>query len=164
MVRFVYQILIGLLAFSLFGCTNTQVPRQQADPNVEVEQSSFRSDKIMNNKDVADHLANIASNVPMVTDAASLVAGPFAVVAVDIDETVERQEAGRIKYSVLEAMEHDPYGRSAVVIADADVLERLKEMGRSVQEGEPVQGIIEELSTIVGRYVPTFPIGSQKNN
>ncbi len=156
-------LLFCSLTFILFGCMNKQTPQNQANGDIRVEQSSYRPDNIMNNKDVADHLANIASEVPDVNDAASLVVGPYAVVAVDINEDVERQEAGTIKYTVLEAMEHDPYGRSAVVIADADMIERLREMKTSMQEGAPVNGVVEELGNIVSRYMPTFPINNQNN-
>src|SRR5699024_9921869 len=102
------------------------------------------------------------SDVPEVNDAVALVAGQYAVVGIDIGKDVERQETGTIKYTVLEAMEHDPYGRSAVVVADADVMERLRVMKREVQAGAPVQGIADELGNIVSRYMPTFPINDKQ--
>jgi len=149
---------ICLMLF-LVGCNkNATPPSSTSQKKLEVEQSSYEPDNIMNTKEIASHLATIASEVPDVHDAAAIVAGPYAVVAIDISQEVERQETGKIKYSVLEAMEHDPYGRSAVVIADADMLQRIKEMKNSIRDGAPVQGVADELGNIVSRYMPTFPI------
>src|SRR5699024_1156664 len=135
------------------GCnTQSSQPKDTTNKQREVEQSSYEPDQIMNTKQIANHLTKIAKDVPQVHDAASVVAGPYAVVAIDIEKEVERQETGRIKITVLEAMEHDPYGRSAVVIADADMFERLKEMKNAIQEGASVQGITDELGNIVSRY------------
>lgn len=154
--------MLGLLCCTVVlitGCQNkTDTAENDANKQIQVEQSSYESDHIMNNEQIAEHLATIASEVTDVNDAIAVVAGPYAVVAIDIDESVERQETGTIKYTVLEAMEHDPYGKSAVVVADADLWERMKEMKQSVQDGAPAEGIAEELGTIVSRYMPTFPI------
>src|SRR5699024_5672262 len=69
---------------------------------------------------------------------------------------------GSIKYSVNEALHHDPYGKTAVVVADADVLERLRGMGDKINQGYPVQGVVDELAAIVGRYMPDFPINEDR--
>lgn len=156
--------IIAIAAFLFVGCQkNDNDTALNNDQNVTVEQSSFQSDQMMTREDIADHLADVASKVPDVKDAVSLVAGPYAVVGIDIDETVERQEAGTIKYTVLEALEHDPYGRQAIVIADADIMERLREMKKDIQNGAPIQGVAEELGNVVSRYMPTFPIRDNQN-
>ena len=64
---------------------------------------------------------------------------------------------GSIKYSVAEALQHDPYGAEAIVIADPDLFARLKEISKDIQRGEPVQGIMNELSDISGRLMPEIP-------
>lgn len=157
------RYILAFLSFTVFllaaACqNNTATPKNDGNKQIQVEQSSYESDLIMNNEQIADHLATIASEVTDVHDAVAIVAGPYAVVAIDIDETVERQETGMIKYTVIEAMEHDPYGKSAVVVADADLWKRIKEMKQSVQDGAATEGIADELGTIVSRYMPTFPI------
>ena len=110
------------------------------------------------NSEIAKHLANVASSVPEVNNATAIVAGPYTVVAIDVDEDIDRSRVGTIKYTVSEALYHDPWGKTAVVIADADMMERLRGMGDKIQQGYPIQGILDELSAIVGRYMPEFPV------
>ena len=138
---------------------NNTMPRQQPNENIGVEQSSYENNnEALNNQEIASHLATVASEVPDVDDAAAVVAGPYAVVGIDIDETTERQRVGTIKYSVSEALRNDPYGKTAVVVADADMMDRIREMVNKIQQGHPVSGVVDELSEIVGRYMPTFPV------
>ncbi len=114
------------------------------------------------NEQLATHLANVASDVPNVNNATAIIAGPYAVVGIDVDKHLDRSRVGTIKYSVSEALQHDPYGKTAVVIADGDITERIRLMGMKIREGYPVQGIIDELSAIVGRYMPDFPINENR--
>lgn len=100
----------------------------------------------------------MASDVPEVNDAAAVVAGPYAVVGIDVDKDIDRSRVGTIKYTVSEALYHDPYGKTAVVVADADIMERLRGMSDKIARGQPISGIVDELAAIVGRYMPDFPI------
>lgn len=112
----------------------------------------------LSNTEIASHLANVASNVPSVDDAAAIVAGPYTVVGIDVNKDLDRSRVGTIKYSVSEALYHDPYGKTAIVVADGDVMERIRGMGDKIGQGHPVQGFVDELAAIVGRYMPEFPI------
>lgn len=159
------QFLFILISFLvLLGCQQNNeatLPNQDAKDNeriTQVRNSSPEPLKQLDNTEIAEHLANIANRVPHVNQAAAIVAGPYAVVGIDVDEELDRSRVGTIKYSVSEALYHDPYGKTAVVVADADIMERLQNMGQSIQEGQPVHGIVEELAAIVGRYMPEFPI------
>lgn len=109
------------------------------------------------NKEIADHLADLAGTVPNVNNATAVVAGPYAVVGIDVDKDLDRSRVGTIKYSVTEGLRHDPYGKTAVVVADADITERLRNMNDKIGQGHPVQGVVDELSAIVGRYMPDYP-------
>lgn len=64
---------------------------------------------------------------------------------------------GSIKYSVAESLKNDPYGARAVVIADADTNQRLKEISADIQKGRPIRGIMEELADVAGRLMPEIP-------
>ena len=116
----------------------------------------------LDNEQLATHLANVARDVPNVNSATAIVAGPYAVVGIDVDEHLDRSRVGTIKYSVTEALQHDPYGKTAVVIADGDIAERIRLMGMKIREGYPIQGIVDELSAIVGRYMPDLPINENQ--
>lgn len=129
---------------------------------VQIENSEPSQRMNMKNREIADHLAEVAGSVPNVNDAAAIVAGPYAVVGINVDKDLDRSRVGTIKYSVSEAMYHDPYGKTAVVVADGDITERIRQMGNKIQEGHPVQGVVDELSAIVGRYMPEFPINEDQ--
>src|SRR5699024_9251346 len=124
---------------------------------IDVEQSSYEPDNIMDRNDIADHLANLAVKTNHVNDAAAIVVGPYTVVGLDINEEAERTRTSTIKHTVLEALEHDPYGREAIVIADADMPNRLRGMIEAIQNGAPIQGVADELANIASRYMLTTP-------
>src|SRR5690606_25161581 len=58
----------------------------------------------------------------------------------------------------------DKYGKTAVVVADADGTERIRRMAEKIRNGEPIQGIVDELAEIVARYMPIFPVEEQHND
>lgn len=167
-VRVFFLIITSI--FILFGCqqnNDNALPNENADDSDQYRQvrnSSPDNHQDLNNNEIANRLAHIASDIPSVNDAAAIVAGPYAVVGIDVDKELDRSRVGTIKYSVSEALYHDPYGKTAVVVADADVTERLRLMGQSIQDGRPVQGVVEELAAIVGRYMPDFPIMDDRPN
>lgn len=160
--------ILSLISFSiLVGCqqngSDQSLPTEKENNRIiQVEDSDPVKKQNLTNGQIATHLANIASKVPNVHDAASVVAGPYAVVGIDVDKDLDRSRVGTIKYSVLEALQHDPYGKTAVVVADGDVVERLRMMGNKISQGYPVQGLVDELSAIVGRYMPDFPINEDQ--
>ena len=159
-------LLISFILFSV-GCQqkNTENTRSNEEPNNQFMQISDQNQNDsgdLNNEQLATHLANVASDVPNVNNATAIIAGPYAVVGIDVDEHLDRSRVGTIKFSVSEALQHDPYGKTAVVIADGDIMERIRLMGVKIQEGYPIQGIVDELSAIVGRYMPDFPIEEER--
>ncbi|MFC4556977.1 YhcN/YlaJ family sporulation lipoprotein [Virgibacillus kekensis] len=162
-----FWILSFMLLPIIVGCqenNNEQSLPSEEENNkfIQVEDSNPSKQKELSNQQIADHLANVASDVPNVNDAASFVAGPYAVVGIDVDKDLDRSRVGTIKFAVLEALQHDPYGKTAVVVADGDVVERLRTMGEKADQGHPVQGFIDELAAIVGRYIPDFPINEDR--
>ncbi|WP_106497749.1 YhcN/YlaJ family sporulation lipoprotein [Lentibacillus sp. Marseille-P4043] len=155
--------LVFTVMIVLVGCQqqekDTSLPDEETGNQfIQVEDSHPIKKKNINSEQMANHLANIASDVPNVRDSAAVVAGPYAVVGIDVDKDLDRSRVGTIKYSVLEALRHDPYGKTAVVVADADMTERIRGMSDKISQGHPAQGIVDELSAIVGRYMPDFPI------
>ncbi|MFA1818700.1 YhcN/YlaJ family sporulation lipoprotein [Virgibacillus oceani] len=159
------SIIMAAILLVIAGCqqNNEEEPlaaneADNSDRIIQVKDSDPAEEQNLTNGEIADHLANVASEVPEVDNAASVVAGPYTVVGIDVDKDLDRSRVGTIKYSVQESLYHDPYGKTAVVVADADVTERIRGMGDKIQQGHPVRGIVDELAAIVGRYMPQFPI------
>lgn len=165
-----YLRVYGLLIVSIFlivGCgkkdTDQTLPAENTENNyTRISHPNAGTDKELDNEQLATHLANIASDVPSVNHATAIVAGPYAVVGIDVDKHLDRSRIGTIKYSVSEALQHDPYGKTAVVVADGDITERIRLMGMKIKDGYPIQGVVDELSAIVGRYMPEFPVNEDR--
>lgn len=163
-----FRTVIVPLIFGLFliGCANNQNEQSQQNNDAMFEQTSDRNEMNENftNEDIANHLADIAKGVPDVENAFAIVAGPYAVVGIDVDKSIDRQRVGTIKFSVSEALRDDPYGKTAVVVADADGTERIRKLAEKIRAGEPIQGFVDELAEIVARYMPTFPVEEPRND
>lgn len=112
---------------------------------------------------ISRRLVKITESVPGVNDATAVVLGRLAVVGIDVKDNLERSKVESIKYSVAEALQNDPYGANAAVVADPDTVNRLRAMGREIQAGRPVKGILDELAAIVGRVLPEVPNDATDN-
>ncbi|WP_066176349.1 YhcN/YlaJ family sporulation lipoprotein [Bacillus marinisedimentorum] len=149
------------------GCAQTQAENENEADRAElikVKQSDETQTEDKTSQEIAEHLVNLASSVPNVNDATAVVAGPYAVVGIDVNSELDRSRVGTIKYSVSESLENDPYGKDAVVIADADTVSRLREIAREIRQGQPVGGVVEELAAIVGRIMPQVPEQPETDN
>lgn len=162
----VKRIILSISVLFLFGCTqqneDQSLPDQKSsDRFIQVENANEREEATLTNTEIANHLVDVANSVTDVNQSAAIVLGPYAVVGLNVDKDLDRSRVGAVKYSVLEALQKDPYGKTTVVVADGDIVERIREMNNKVQQGYPVQGVIEELAAIVGRYMPEFPVPEQ---
>ncbi|WP_058306986.1 YhcN/YlaJ family sporulation lipoprotein [Gracilibacillus massiliensis] len=163
-----YLIMCSLL-FVLFGC---QQDVQENDLStstdnigaVQVKNSDPSAPDDADNQEKAQYLANLASKVPNVNDASALITNRGVIVSVDVNEDLDRTHVGSIKYSVLEALEHDPFGRKAIIVADADLHKRIQGMGNKIQDGHPIEAITEELANITGRWMPELPLNEKQSD
>lgn len=110
-----------------------------------------------NEKATVERLEQLAKGVPGVQSANCVLFGKTAVVGIDVSGTLDRSRVGTVKYAVAEAMRDDPVGVNAIVTADMDLNNRLKEIRQDLQNGRPMAGFAEELADIVGRIIPQLP-------
>jgi YhcN/YlaJ family sporulation lipoprotein len=160
-MRYIFTVLL-ISALALTGCTvNQGAPKtdQENDKGTPINVKNSVDEHVdrKTGQEISKHLVKLANEVQEVNDATAVVLGKFAVVGIDVNSDLERNKVESIKYTVAETLMHDPYGARAVVIADADTNVRLREMGREIQEGRPIVGILDELAAIVGRVVPEIP-------
>lgn len=127
-------------------------------PNVtEVKNTTLHETDRQSGTEIAERLSNLAVKVPHVNDATSVVLGKYAIVGIDVDQDIDRSQVGTIKYSVGEALKQDPYGAYATIVADPDLNERIKEVADDIEKGQPIRGILNELSDITSRIIPEVP-------
>jgi YhcN/YlaJ family sporulation lipoprotein len=154
-------IILALLAF-LVGCN--QMSQKSATPSqnptnkgVKVQQIAPPKQQIQNPQAVADHLEKLATSVPNVQSAHCVVFGNTAVVGINVSPEMERSKVGTIKYSVAEALRKDPNGINAIVTADMDLNQRLRNIRDNFRTGRPVLGFGEQMADIIGRIMPQLP-------
>jgi YhcN/YlaJ family sporulation lipoprotein len=155
-------LVLFIVILAISGCNNQprNISREEDDKSqiIHVKDSADIHVDRKTGQEVSAHLVELATRVPNVNDATAVVLGPYAVVGIDVNSDLDRARVSTIKYSVAESLKNDPYGATAVIIADADSFVRLEEMGRDIQRGRPIAGIMEELAEIVGRVIPEIPI------
>lgn len=161
-MRWIVGLICVISSLMLSGCGNAadreSAPSpQNQDERIRVLQTVPEKREILNGREVAERLKNLALSVPNVKDAKCVVIGNTAIVGIDVEGGLDRSRVGTIKYSVAEALRKDPYGANAVVTADIDLKSRLREIGKDIRAGRPFGGLAEELSAIVGRIMPEFP-------
>ena len=154
--------LLSILLLLLSGCNfNNQAENanhhNEKNQVKQVKNSTIDKVDRKQSEAISKHLANLAAKVPNVKGATAIAIGNYAIVGIDVDKDLDRSKVGTIKYSVAEALKHDKYGANAIVIADPDITARLEEIGEDIRNGHPIQGILNELSDIVGRIMPEIP-------
>nr|WP_295974666.1 YhcN/YlaJ family sporulation lipoprotein [uncultured Bacillus sp.] len=149
------MILLSLLALS--ACNIKDETTEKNKQVIDVKNSTLQEVDKKTGQEISKHLVSLAVSMPNVNDATAVVLGKYAIVGIDVDNNLDRSEVGSIKYSVAESLKKDPYGARAVVIADPDTNARLKEIYADIQNGKPVQGIMNELADISGRLMPEIP-------
>ncbi|WP_026584261.1 YhcN/YlaJ family sporulation lipoprotein [Bacillus sp. J33] len=156
-------LLLCFSAFLLSGCgiNNNQSQGEQGQHEqqnaINVKNSAIQEVDRETGQQISRHLVNLATRIPNVNDATAVVLGRFAIVGIDVNRNLDRSEVGTIKYSVAESLKNDPHGARAIIVADPDINARLREIAQDIQNGEPLQGIMNELADIAGRLMPEVP-------
>lgn len=151
-------LLTAVVFLILSGCnTNKNIHNNVNQQSVNVKNSNIQNVDRKTGQEISKHLVTLATSIPNVHDASAVVLGRYALVGIDVNAKIDRSQVGSIKYSVAEALRKDPNGANAVVIADPDTYQRLKDISTEIQRGKPIQGIMNQLAEIAGRLMPEIP-------
>lgn len=157
------KIVLSIAAVLLMtGCTmdnnNNEASENNGKNNItKVNNTTIKEADRTTGQQTASRLTGLANSIPEVNDATAVVLGKYAIVGIDIDQDIERSQVGTIKYSVGETLKHDPNGANAIVVADPDLNERIREVAKDIKDGKPVTGILNELADITSRVIPEVP-------
>ncbi|MFB9280017.1 YhcN/YlaJ family sporulation lipoprotein [Cohnella cellulosilytica] len=151
-------LLAFLLVLGSAGCGSKQANPESAEYNPRAQGLNETADGAPRGaQEKAAHLEALARGVEGVQNANCVVFGKYAIVGIDVDEKMERSQVGTIKYAVAEAFRKDPYGIDALVTADIDMGQRIREIRADIRSGRPISGFTDELADIVGRLIPQIP-------
>lgn len=154
---------MGILLLTLVGCQPANQPpaNESAPPRgeripetVRVRQTAPQHRVDKSPQAVAQRMVNIAASVPQVRNATAISLGKYTIVGIDVDPTLDRGRVGTLKYTVAQALQEDPQGSRALVTADVDLVQRIRELNEDLKNGRPIGGIMEELAEIAARISP----------
>ncbi|ULT58449.1 YhcN/YlaJ family sporulation lipoprotein [Neobacillus drentensis] len=153
------NLLITAISILLTGCSIADHKENANSGNqlVNVKNSYINHVDRKSGQEISKRLVELATSIPNVSDATAVVLGKYAIVGIDVDAKIDRSQVGSIKYSVAESLRKDPYGAKAIVVADADTNQRLREIQADIKKGRPIRGIMEELADVAGRLIPEVP-------
>ncbi|MBT2654222.1 YhcN/YlaJ family sporulation lipoprotein [Bacillus sp. ISL-18] len=153
------NLLITAISLLLTGCSIADHKENANSGNqlVNVKNSYINHVDRKSGQEISKRLVELATSIPNVSDATAVVLGKYAIVGIDVDAKIDRSQVGSIKYSVAESLRKDPYGANAIVVADADTNQRLREIQADIKKGRPIRGIMEELADVAGRLIPEVP-------
>jgi YhcN/YlaJ family sporulation lipoprotein len=151
-----------LLLFFAVGCSQAPKNGVASSPStnhsgIKVQQIAPPKLEIKDSRAVADHLEKLASSIPRVQSAHCVVVGNTAVVGINVSPELDRSKVGTVKYAVAEALRKDPFGVNAIVTADMDLDQRLRDIRDNVRGGRPISGFAEQMADIIGRIMPQLP-------
>jgi YhcN/YlaJ family sporulation lipoprotein len=108
-------------------------------------------------KQATDRLEKAAKTIPEVKHATAILIGNTAIVGIDLKKKVDRAKADSVKYAVTKALRNEKYGARAIVTADTDMGQRIKNVRDGIIEGRPLASFTNELGDIIGRVAPQMP-------
>jgi YhcN/YlaJ family sporulation lipoprotein len=152
------SIFLFIMSFLLSSCSSSDdVKNNPNKQTLNVNNSNIQNVDRKTGQDISKHLVELATSIPNVNDATAVVLGKYAIVGIDVNSKIDRSKVGSIKFSVAEALKKDPQGAYAVVVADPDTTQRIKNISSEIKDGHPLQGIMVELSEVAGRLMPEVP-------
>jgi YhcN/YlaJ family sporulation lipoprotein len=159
-----YVRLIGifsLVAGLLLGCAPENSAPKEVSPKAEkisytqrVKQTVPAPQYNKTTQEVSNRLEQIAKQMPHVKDASAVSVGKYSIVGLDLDSNLDRGQVGTVKYSVAEALHKDPVGARALVTADVDLVQRVRNVNKDIQAGKPMSSVLQELAGIAERIAP----------
>ncbi|MCW3489570.1 YhcN/YlaJ family sporulation lipoprotein [Dethiobacter alkaliphilus] len=101
--------------------------------------------------DLANRVADIATDVEGVDDAVVVVISNLAMVGITLEDGAEGREV-EIKQEVSSTIEdREPGIVNAYVSADPDIIRQLEEISAGIQRGEPISTFFDQITEVLQR-------------
>lgn len=111
-------------------------------------------ERTMGIKQATDRLEKVARKVPEVRQATAIIIGNTAIVGLDLKKKTDRKNVDSIKSAVAKALRKERFGANAVITADTDIGQRIKNVRDGMVEGRPFSAFTNELGDLIGRVAP----------
>ena len=101
--------------------------------------------------DLANRVADLATDVEGVDDAVVVVISNLAMVGITLEDAADGREA-EVKQEVSRIIEdREPSIVNAYVSADPDIIRQLEEISAGVQRGEPISTFFDQITEVLQR-------------
>ncbi|KAE9637004.1 YhcN/YlaJ family sporulation lipoprotein [Defluviitalea raffinosedens] len=122
------------------------VPEQVEKNNIwDIQYSSER----------AKHIARIITTLPKVEKATVIVMGNIALVGVELDHGINEEEVEEAKTLIEEkTFLADASLKNVAVTASPELVKRITSIAQDLNNGKPIDGLAEELGSIIRRITP----------
>ncbi len=135
-----------------YNSPNTQVPNNNMNRNMNND-NNMNTDLSYR----ADTIANKVANLKEVNDCTVIISGNTAIVGVDMKNQVEGNLTTDLKKKIENTVRNaDKDIRNVTVTADADLFQRIQNIGRDIRGGKPISGFGEEIEEIIRRVTPSM--------
>lgn len=106
--------------------------------------------------DKVTRIANKIEDLKEVKKAVVTVTGNTALVGVSIADNIEGQMTNDLKDKIDRIVKQtDSTIKTVYVTANADLYERIENIGKGIRQGRPLSGFAEEIEEIIRRIAPT---------
>ena len=155
-------VLLLVLSLGVVGCQRPAKPTPNNNMNRDINNNNINRDINDNNLDTnlsdrADKIANNVANLKEVNDATVIISGNTAIVGVDIKNQIEGNLTTNLKKKVESTVRNtDKNIKNVTVTADADIFQRIQNIGRDIRTGKPISGFGNEIEEIIRRITPSM--------
>lgn len=115
------------------------------------------TDRIAYNTRKASRIASAVSRLPGIEKTTVVITGNTALVGIHILSTVADDQVGALKDQVERKVRGmDGEIRNVAVTASPELVERITTMAGDIGQGRPMNGLADELSSVLRRVTPTI--------
>ncbi len=130
---------------------NNRLNNNNFNNNMDTDLNNNRNNNVALARKIADRVEDIEG----VNRAYVLISGDMAIVGVDMDSNLEGQVTNALKQRIERAVKKvDNNIVNVGVTADPDLLTRIRNMFKDMDDGNPIEGFVDEFQEIFRRITP----------
>lgn len=156
--KFIGIFIVLLIMASLAGCMPVRRPAPTPTPApgpapVPTEPRTAKPEQVQGG--MATRVTKLVDAMPEVKSSSALVVGNVAMVGVDLRDklTAAKEDTLKTKISA-DTKKQMPELAQVWITSDPDLFTRIRDLARRIEQGEPITGFFDEISTIGKKLQP----------
>ncbi|WP_171011337.1 YhcN/YlaJ family sporulation lipoprotein [Haloimpatiens lingqiaonensis] len=149
-------LITALMCVSLTACATANKPAEEkkGDANINVqEEKTVTENKTLDAR--AQKIADAVNKIEGVNSSYVVISDKNALVGLDINKDYEGKIADDLRKKVEDTVKNtDKEIQTVALTVDADLTERIKNLGSDIRGGKPLSGLGTEIQEILNRIIP----------